>query len=144
MQSPGSAAGGALVGCLLSLPDPSLQGYSHLAAWVLPSLPHLLEDPCCLENPAPQATSGPDGMCLLTELQDLSSCPLSPISLKHAPGQWLLLFLLGTQAAPATDLLMFFPFAAPGIKSVFPRPYSFQESERHPYLSTSSNQPTLL
>lgn len=37
-------------GCLLSLPDSSLQGYFHLVAWVPPSLPHFLEDPCCLEN----------------------------------------------------------------------------------------------
>lgn len=80
-------------GCLLSLPDSSLQGYFHFVAWVLPSLPHFLEDPCCLENPAPQATSGPDGMCLLAELQALPSPPLSPVSPKHAPGQWLLLFL---------------------------------------------------
>lgn len=134
-------------GCLLSLPDSSLQGYFHLVAWVPPSLPHFLEDPCCLENPAPQVTSGLDGMCLLAELQAFPLPPLSPVSPKHAPGQWLLLFL---PVAHKLFLLLtcsgFFPFAAPEIKSVFPRQVclSFQESERHPYLPTSSNQPTLL
>lgn len=36
------------------LPSPSKDVSFHFVAWVLPSLPHLLEDPapCCLENPA--------------------------------------------------------------------------------------------
>lgn len=42
---------------------------------------------------APQATAGPGGVCLLTELQALPSPPLSPILPKHAHGQRILPFL---------------------------------------------------
>lgn len=71
---------------------------------------------------APQATAGPGGVCLLTELQVLPSPPLSPILPKHAHGQWILCFA-GTQAVPAQVFcFVFFPFAAPEIKSVYLTP----------------------
>lgn len=52
--------------------------------------------------------------------------------------------LAGTQAVPPADLLSVFPLCGPEIMSVYPTPCSFQESERHLYLSTSSNQHALL
>lgn len=95
-------------GCLLSLPDSSLQGYFHFVAWVPPCLPHFLEDPCCLENPAPQATSGPAGMCLLAELQALPSPPESRFTETCTRTMATTVLARGTQAVPATDLLRFF------------------------------------
>lgn len=119
LQPPGSAAEGALAGCLPSLPDLSLQGCFPFVAWVLPSFPHILEDPAPVLPRTPsleasQATAGLDGVCLRTELQDLSLLPLSPISLKHAPGQWILLFLLAHKLF--LPLTCSPPFVAPEIK----------------------------
>lgn len=90
--------------------------------------------PVLLRKPnleAPQATAGPDGVCLLTELQALPSPLLSPISPKHAHGQWILLFLLAHKLFLPLTRSGLFPFVASEIKSVYPVYMgSFQESER--------------